>query len=50
MGFESKANRRTFLKSALLAATPPLAAPAAPWTAQKAWSGVNLKNDHAIVE
>jgi hypothetical protein len=25
-------------------------APAAPWTAQKAWSGVNLKNDHAIAE
>jgi hypothetical protein len=25
-------------------------APAAPWTAQKAWSGVNLKNDHAIAD
>jgi hypothetical protein len=25
-------------------------APAAPWTAQEAWSGVNLKNDHAIAE
>ena len=25
-------------------------APAEPWTAQKAWSGVNIKNDHAMVE
>jgi hypothetical protein len=25
-------------------------APAEPWTAQKAWSGVNLKADHAIVD
>jgi hypothetical protein len=25
-------------------------APAAPWSAQKAWSGVNLKNDHAIAD
>jgi hypothetical protein len=25
-------------------------APADPWTAQKAWSGVNLKNDHALAE
>ncbi len=25
-------------------------APAEPWTAQKAWSGVNIKNDHAIME
>lgn len=25
-------------------------APAEPWTAQKAWGGVNLKNDHAIAE
>jgi hypothetical protein len=25
-------------------------APAEPWTAQKAWSGVNIKNDHAIAE
>ncbi len=25
-------------------------APAEPWTAQKAWSGVNLKNDHAIAD
>ena len=25
-------------------------APAEPWTAKKAWSGVNIKNDHAMVE
>ncbi len=25
-------------------------APVEPWTAQKAWSGVNIKNDHAIME
>lgn len=25
-------------------------APAEPWTAQKAWSGVDIKNDHAMVE
>jgi hypothetical protein len=25
-------------------------APAEPWTAQKAWSGVNLRNDHAIAQ
>jgi hypothetical protein len=39
-----------WLPLGLASSDPFWSAPAAQWTAQKAWSGVNLKNDHAIAD